>query len=764
MRPIDGIAENKQKQNSEVTLTSNRHTTFRSPNPVASSTLSPQDLSQSNKKMRVEKKKNKVAQITLPVSPKPKQNKLANPILKTAPLAIDWEYKSGFYLEKNLFKHGIVLLMTPEAKKRSAKLVTAGSFCEKDRKFVICNLSSEFDNGTESHTNSSEKGQQPILTVSTQLTESEQSDVLDSYSRVAKTHHLLEQLVLGASVGGTIGENQKFTEFTEGTYIVNIKRKEEVFIPVAVDKKSAVYMYPWISKYNKKFKELPQSYQGFTQFVSATCMFGSSLRGQIAYDSGVGIPLIKHDMDYGWGLKIQNISVDPIESSIYDQMVFSELNQLAHSIIKFTNIDKDAHLLLHLPYCDYIFYCLDLFVKGRMTLLALNNAIIEIYERKGIYERKIHDIFGQHNIRVKITSPFESLFQHGELSHFEEEVGEQNLDSEVLAIKLLKQLGLETDEKFYANFNPVKSAKMSEEDHLINLQKSAEGKRKACKKLIQNCLDKLQDENANPHTYNVWRDIVKMQKAKFEKRYKSAIEKHKKSPQEEQKPVLEEIDNFEFLFHMANTVVLAQASNGQQAFETCSILPISEKQIQTTYAEYLDSYSQACNIDNYVPVFNITTMEPARAYMNNNSGLIFYFSSSNAVPIARLFSHKKLLESAHHNALCSITHEQPEELDYVLQISKSPKQEDKFIDPSDIPSFDLGPSNLVLKNFYWRLYEQATEDKNGKQPKLNKTIMQILQDKRKSIGESSLDTDLKTVDEINAEGSSSESTTKFTIL
>ena len=100
MRPIDGIAENKQKQNSEVTLTSNRHTTFRSPNPVASSTLSPQDLSQSNKKMRVEKKKNKVAQITLPVSPKPKQNKLANPILKTAPLQLIGNINLVFILKR----------------------------------------------------------------------------------------------------------------------------------------------------------------------------------------------------------------------------------------------------------------------------------------------------------------------------------------------------------------------------------------------------------------------------------------------------------------------------------------------------------------------------------------------------------------------------------------------------------------------------------------------------------------------------------------
>ncbi|MCC5791666.1 MAG: hypothetical protein JJT82_03545 [Legionellaceae bacterium] len=79
------------------------------------------------------------------------------------------------------------------------------------------------------------------------------------------------------------------------------------------------------------------------------------------------------------------------------------------------------------------------------------------------------------------------------------------------------------------------------------------------------------------------------------------------------------VNDIESLFHVGNALIIAQGANNKQDNQVCSILPLSEKQIQVQY-DVLKKHSA-------VPlpsVVNLTTLDPVITYSPTSKGLIFY--------------------------------------------------------------------------------------------------------------------------------------------
>lgn len=613
-----------------------------------------------------------------PVKKNKAKSAASEPEIQTKASKPTWHSHSGFYFEEKLFKAGI-LLLTPDVQFCEInQLATGGTFVEKKRKFVICAVTSE-------------DHQAKITVHDTSL---EKKDGLKYYKQAKKSHELLADLTNNTGI---------ITNFAKAKFIINGERSEEVFHPVAIGKNSdgkkvATYIYPWISS---STKGLPANFSGFSQFVTATCMFGPGLRG-LDNKNGSNMPLIKHDIRLHPEQKIDTIEVDKIENSFYDQMVFAKLENLALTIRKFSKVAEPA-LLLHLPYWDYILFGLDLFIRGKLTLSALDSLIKQVHLRKEIYIEKISEICKQHGIVVTIQSPFESLFQSLDIKNLinlqEKKLSEvliiqkkRILQQEpIIAQSLLEILGLSTDEKFYAKFNPPQPTMVKNlENHLkLQLRLHAELKQ-VINNFIKNCLEKLQDADSNPASHHIWQDLCKMQQAKFNKKFerenmlwqkKSAqqqLSSDETSPIDEtHEPELEQIDNLECLLHMANVSILMQKAHGQEAYETCSLLEISEKQIPATYVDLVDNYGKDLIGDNrnskYAAIANLITMEACFAYKaQNTSGLLFYFSTNNAPGLATIFSDRNVLSAVGQNiysqidATCS-----PKAVSKILPISES---------------------------------------------------------------------------------------------
>jgi len=573
-----------------------------------------------------------------------------------------WHPSSGFYIEENLFKFGIFLLTPDSQFCEKNRLATGGTFVEKKRKFVICAVSTT-------------KGTQSKITVHDDSLE--KKDALKYYKQAKKSHELLAILT----------KNKGINDFTNTKFIINGERSEEVFHPVAIGKNSdgdkvATYIYPWLSSSNKN---LPANFSGFSQFVTATCMFGPSLRG-LDDENGSNMPLIKHDIRLHPGQKIDTIEVDKIENSFYDQMVFAKLENLALTIKKFSKVEEPA-LLLHLPYWDYILFGLDLFIRGKLTLSALDSLIKQVHLRKEIYIENINEICNKYDIVVTIKSPLDSLFQSLDIKNLiilqEKKLSEVLItqkkhipqEEPIIAQSLLETLGLSTDEKFYAKFNPPQPTIIKNWENHLKLQLKLQSELKQIiNNFIKNCLEKLQDGELNPASHQIWQDLCKMQQAKFNKKFeREKSEWHKKLAQQKliseenssediYEPELEQLDNLECLLHMANASLLMEGARGKEAYETCSLLEISEKQIPATYADLVDNYSkdlaEAYNVDKkeseYAPVANLSIMEACLAYKAQTYGLLFYFSTNNAHGLAAIFADRNVLSAIGQNIYSQI--------------------------------------------------------------------------------------------------------------
>jgi hypothetical protein len=115
-----------------------------------------------------------------------------------------------------------------------------------------------------------------------------------------------------------------------------------------------------------------------------------------------------------------------------------------------------------------------------------------------------------------------------------------------------------------------------------------------------------------------------------------------------QKTGEQNITTLESLFKIGNAVMIAAASYGKKAYEVCSLLALSEKQIQISYDELSKKPKPS-----YPAVVNLTYLDPCLGYsLATHRGNLFYFDESRALT-SEIIS-KKVLKKAQKNAGTSI--------------------------------------------------------------------------------------------------------------
>ena len=141
-------------------------------------------------------------------------------------------------------------------------------------------------------------------------------------------------------------------------------------------------------------------------------------------------------------------------------------------------------------------------------------------------------------------------------------------------------------------------------------------------RLVNRCLSLLKTNTVNPGHCKVWQDFIAS------------------DPNE---PA-----SIEDLFKMANAVMIGAASNDKQDYETCSLLPLSEKQIQVQYEACRDKLKTSSSSPHYPAVLNLTTFEPVITYSPTTNGLLFYFAYC-LQSLSTLITDKKIAYHAARN-------------------------------------------------------------------------------------------------------------------
>jgi len=365
--------------------------------------------------------------------------------------------------------------------------------------------------------------------------------------------------------------------------LFNKRHRDEILLPITFEAKEqnlGLYFYPWLSKKDRTF--IPT---GFTQYITAGCLFGSSLKGMDQH--GANLELVKHDIKFFPDQKITIINYDPDASNPYEQMSFSEFEKLCHLINIFARPGQPKNLLFHLPYYDYVLFGVELFVRGRIEVDALDSFFKIIFAKREEYLRKINAICKEHDIEVHIESPFDNLF------------GPPPVKPEEITSFILKTLNLSLEE-----VSPNIELKLQQEKE---------------RNLVQYCLKLLQANDFNLEHQQVWKDFIQLDGA-------------------------ENITNLEQLFKIANASILGVGTKRGHDYEACSLLPLSEKQIQVSYS---NNYSKKLQ-KKYPAVVNITTFEPLLTYSPTTQGLVFYFEHCQEA-LGELISNKKILCDSYKN-------------------------------------------------------------------------------------------------------------------
>lgn len=375
--------------------------------------------------------------------------------------------------------------------------------------------------------------------------------------------------------------NKMQQPYTGTLGLFNHERREEVFFP---HKTLGLYVNPWVSHGTL------DKFSGFEQFITAGCMFGALLEAQNF--QGKKYPLIKHDHEFSFKEKIARIIFNPRSANPYEEMFFYELARLA----KYINTTKKiknipGNLLVHVPYCDYMLFGIELFIRGRITLKALNHFFSLILEKKEIYAKKINQIASDYNIVIQIKSPFENLITG--LSAQNQPSGELNIAS-----RILENLQLSLEE--------IKPETMDVEQQRITESN-----------FVLSCLHRLTTNESLPNESGIWKDL-------------SANS--------------DNIQTLEDLLKIGNAFIVAYGAFKKDPYTTCVCELLTEKQIQLSYSSFAKSNSK------YPPVVNLTCLDPVIAYAPEkiNKDLLFY-SGENLPEIADLIT-KGLLEKAHDNA------------------------------------------------------------------------------------------------------------------
>lgn len=403
----------------------------------------------------------------------------------------------------------------------------------------------------------------------------------------------------------------------ESSVLFNKRRREETFLPIALgstEEKTGLYIYPWTTKNMGSDK-----FTGITQFVTAGCLFGGSMRG-ITQDND-NLELINHHIQLRPGQKIHQVSYDSTAGNPFEMTLLSEFEKTCLLIDAFTTSGQPKKLIYHLPAIDYMLFGIELFVREQMSFEALDTFVRAILLKQDEYREKIGAICQLHDIEVTFSSPFDNLFG--------------SIDKHNPAESICAQLNIDINQN-----NKEKNDQT--EIHVVN-----------------KCLDLLTTNTNNLSQREIWKDFISAGNNNY--------------------------TDIESLFKTANAVLVASASVGYRDFETCSLLPLSEKQIQVGYDDYCKKYNRNFpeRKSPYPNTLNITLFEPVVTYSPTTNGLLFYFSCC-LNNLASLISEKKLTHLAaknisasflkmkkEYNALSTLEN-QTVSLDKILNESRNP--------------------------------------------------------------------------------------------
>lgn len=412
--------------------------------------------------------------------------------------------------------------------------------------------------------------------------------------------------------------------------IVNCNRRSEIFSPFVLhdighNENVGFYVYPWLTEdhgISRNFK-----FSGFTRFVTAGCMFGSILKG-IDDKNGAELNLIKHNIKFHSSQKIEKIAFNPKAPNAYEEVLFCELNKLLLFIDKLSEVDQPKQLYYHLPYYDYILFGMELFIRGRMTLSALDKFFQIIMHKRTAHIEKIVQMCTPHGIKSIIESPFENLF--GQVADF---------NGTLIAESIFSALG----------FSDKESVELKDDDEDQNKQVE--------ERLVRYCLEKLKTNTINLKHQKVWGE--------------ACIEEFFKDKDKDQEDICRERTNryaytLDNLFKAANAVMIAVACYGELDYKTCSLLPVSEKQIQVGYAEF---HKRSRDTHSYPAVFNITTIDPVFAYDHSTKGSLFYFNSCQR-PLTDLVTKMDILSQSHRNIAFAAEHEYIDSIDILTELPR----------------------------------------------------------------------------------------------
>ncbi len=374
----------------------------------------------------------------------------------------------------------------------------------------------------------------------------------------------------------------------ESKVISNKNRREEIFLPVInINNNINFYAYPWTYKKN----ELPDNFNGFERYVSAVCMFGSDLKGSDNHDAK--IVLIKHGIKFYRDQKIERMNLDQEYFNFYEEVLKFELKKLSSFIAETSKKNTEEILIsIHLPYYDYILFVIDLFLDNKLSDFALAEFAEIMMKAVPRYEKFIKEEFSNTQYNIKICSPFDSIF--GNLIHTAE-------DSCDLLFKMFDIIGIELDSEM--NFSP-------EEKQL----------------LTDKMLNKLQASvyPSDSDQKSIWKSIIDCKGA-------------------------ENIRCLEDLLQLGNSVIPMTAAFRSKPFDTCSVLPVTEKQIQVSHEDY------SRKLD-HPPAFYLTFLDSmiGHNFSSENASSsaavsAFYFNSQNSGDLKNFIQEDRVLIRASEN-------------------------------------------------------------------------------------------------------------------
>lgn len=442
---------------------------------------------------------------------------------------------------------------------------------------------------------------------------------------------------------------ESYVYAADSDVIVNAGRREEIFFPLVFNNSQqqnlGFYVYPWTCEGLKSFQ-----FSGFTRFVTAGCMFGSQLQG--IDQKGGFVNLIKHNIDFHPSQVIEQIVADSAPNP-YEEVLFDEFSKLLLFVNNLSVIDKPKQIYYHLPYYDYMLFGIELFNRGRMTLKALNKFFEAVVVKKNVHIDKIKSMCKSYEIECIIESPFENLFEKDFIDDLFTDFKrkQQDISNKVSQAKLSKvKLPQANSYKEYSALKdnlpkellPAETILValgfSSTDLVTMIIDDEQQSKMREGELVNHCLEKLKNNNFHPVHKHVWEDVIQSDENL-------------------------QINNLDILFKTANAVMVAIACKGQQDYKTCTLYPISEKQIAVSYDGF---YKNLQTKYPYSAPFNITVIDPALGYDPSTKGLLFYFSSSSQCQLSTLVQQQDILLHVHKNIAFSAENSDSIGLDDIL--------------------------------------------------------------------------------------------------